>query len=173
MIQDAQDATQTTSNKPVTVASVDANAAETARVNQQAILPTAVQTRFLSQLITGSNAQSNYIRTPAGRNFLTRFTVTNDQGQQVLAIPDTSVYIGIVDISNATADNEWPRVGFDMHTFPISFNSSDWGFTNGINQVATVTGYNNTGSDQDVLIVTQWRVIVQPASTAGTQQSNS
>lgn len=151
---------------PPTITDKDPTADGQDRTGQQGLLPTAVQPRFLSQIISGSNVQSSYIRVLDGRNFLVRFTLTNDSGKQVLAVPDSSVYIGITNISQVgiLPTPIWPRLGFSMFQFPVSFNSSDWGFTDGINQVTSITGYNGTGNDQDVLVVTQWRVIVQPQS---------
>lgn len=132
------------------------------RTNQQRMLPTAVQTRTLSQIISGSNTASIYVPTNAGAVHLVNFTLNNDLNHQVLAVPDMSLYIGITDISQVADADEWPRIGFEMHSFPVSFMASDWGQTNGIDQVAKVTWYNNSGDYQDVLVVAQWRVIVQP-----------
>ena len=165
-IQDAQNATQKTSNDPVAAADSAPPAPPSTRVNQQAVLPTAVQTKTFSNLIqTNPSPTWLYVPTAAAVSHARNFTFTpqtSGQEQQVLAVPDMSLYIGITDISQVDSSAQWPRTGFDVQSFPVFFINSDWGMTDGVDQVARIAWYNNSGSYQDVLIVCQFRYIVQP-----------
>lgn len=132
------------------------------RTNQQGMLATSVQTRILNEIITGSNTTATHFSLPDATTVTFNSTLTNNQNQQVLGVPDISVYIGITDISQVSDATQWPNSTVGASNFPIYFNPSDWGMSDGINQVARTTCRNNTGSPQDVLHVVHWRVIAQP-----------
>lgn len=136
-----------------------------ARTAQQNILPTAVQSRFLSQIITTSPITWNYINIPNSSSGKFVFAVNNNQNQQILALPDVTAYVGITDISQISNASEWPTAAIGGGNCPIYINSSDWGLSNGINSITKVVVRNNTGNPLDAVVVVQWRIITQPQSS--------
>lgn len=165
-IQDAQNSTQKTANQPVVAASSTPGVDNPTRTNQQRMLPTGVQSRlvsadFISNLITNSNTNSVSGILRDGSTTRVTAILTNNNGLEVLGVPDMSVYIGISNIDQISSNNEWPTTSVNMNNFPVSFNPSDYGLSDGNNQVATINIANFSGTDYPILIVVRWRIITQ------------
>lgn len=169
----ATDSVQSTGQSDASVRSipdVDANKIlDAGRTNQQAVLPNAVQSRLLGNLFASEPAGTELgtgviattdIATLTSSQF--DFTVVNNSGLELVAIPDVAVYVGEIN-----SDNEWPNSTYGMGSLPITvFNN--WGLTNNKNVVTTVVVRNNFGTlVADVSVIIRWRLIVNAALGGG------
>ncbi len=134
------------------------------RVNQQRMLPTAVPTRVLGQIISGApesttpgtGVSSGVLTIGNGNTATIQYTTSSVLNRTLLAVRDVGVYLG--SISDAT---QWPNATINMRTFPISI-YNDWGQTDNVNVVTRVHLYNNTGSSQNIIVVSRARIIINP-----------
>lgn len=156
---------------PDAVASVDPfplSAPE--RTNQQKMLPTSVQTRLLGQLFSNNPSSSalgsgiyNSINLPTASSASFLFTVADNAGREVIAVPYVAFYI-FDTVTNAYL--HWPNTSFGMGNMPTSvFN--DWGNDNQFNTVTRAVIRNNTGSTQLVQAVCRFRIITVITTQGG------
>lgn len=148
------------------------------RVNQQRMLPTAVPTRILGQIISGNPdstqlGSGNFV-TDSGTTTLTVANATsltislslNDNFNRVIfAIPDFTIYTdtttpGTPTISSA---DQWPNSTYGMGNMPMS-TWNDWGSGNNVGIVTKVVIRNNTGSDRKIKVIYRFRIITNPTS---------
>lgn len=139
------------------------------RVNQQNLLPTAITNKFLSEAVSLSTfSQLSFV---AVNNATTNVncTLVDNNNRVILALPQISIFIGITDYSQATLQNQHPTQTVGFGSFPVYFNPFDYYQVEGNDQVARVSCRNNTGTDQQVLLVVRWKVFTVPT----TQQNNT
>lgn len=138
------------------------------RISQQKILPTSITNRFYSQLVSFSDVTYTPFTVPNGSSAVLTSTIVDNASRVILAIPQTSIYIGINNHSQILPNgaNQWPTSLVGGGNFPVYFNPFDWGQSNDVNQVSQVICRNNTGSDQQVLGVVQWKILTVPGTTA-------
>lgn len=143
---------------------------EPARVNQQQLLPTAAQARILGQIITSSpksnapgTGYSVSITVPDQATRTVGWTITNNQGKQLIGEPDMSFFL-----NDITSVNQYPNAIINMRTMPTAY-WTDWGLTDNSNIVARQSLYNNTGSTITVVAVIRTRIIENPSTTPKTQ----
>lgn len=140
------------------------------RTNQQKMLPTSVQTRLLGKLFSNnpsSNALGsgiyNSINLPTASSASFLFTVADNAGREVIAVPYVAFYI-FDTTSNSYL--HWPNPSFGMGNMPTSvFN--DWGNDNQFNTVTRAVIRNNTGSTQLVQAVCRFRIITVITNQGG------
>ncbi len=143
-----------------------------ARINQQRMLPTAVPTRILGQIIGGEPASTALGSATTATSTIpdassgTFLITTADEFKRVLfGAPDVSIYIGSV-----TDANEWPNATYGMGNMPISFFPGVWGLSDNANVVSRLVIRNNTGGSVDVIIKYRIRLITNPV--ASQEQAN-
>lgn len=148
---------------------LDGSTADMGRTNQQQVLPSAIQTRLIGNLFSnnpssdalGSGIQGNAVVTNStSTSFI--FTLTDNQGRELIAVPDIAFYVGN-QISSTTA---WPNQSFGMGNMPIAI-YNDWSLTNNKNVVTRAIIRNNSGADQNVFCVCRFRIIANPSTTLG------
>lgn len=141
------------------------------RINQQRILPNAISTRLLNSIFSYTDVGSASAVIPDGTSVTFNGVVEDKLSRPIIAFPDIAVYIGITDISQANDDNQWPTATVGGGSLPVYVNPSNWGKTNGTNEVSSVTVRNSTGTNQTILVVFQWRVLTQPGSASSQNSS--
>lgn len=143
------------------------NRGEPERINQQRVLPSAIQTRLLGDLFSNSPPGNELgagirgtINVPNNASGTFRFQLDDSQGREIIAVPDISFFVG----EFPTADNLWPNSRFGMGNMPTSvFNS--WAHTNNKNVVTQAVIRNNTGADQIVTCICRFRIIANPGAS--------
>lgn len=139
------------------------------RINQQQVLPSAIQTRLIGNLFSNnpsSDAPGSGIHAtlalPASSSGSFIFTISDNQGRELIAVPDVAFYIG--EFINAST--HWPNSSFGMGNMPIAvFN--DWGLTNNKDVVTRAIIRNNTGAEQIVTCYCRFRIIANPSRSTG------
>lgn len=142
------------------------------RSNQQLVLPTTVNTRLLGSLFYFTEPSSVSFISPPSASVTVTAIIRDTYGRPIMAQPDKSVYIGIQNINQISDLTQWPTAAVGGGNYPVYFNDSDYGYTDNVNSVCRITCRNNTGADQQVLVVVRWRVFPQPGGTSnGSNQS--
>lgn len=139
------------------------------RINQQRVLPAAIQTRLIGNLFSNnpsSDAQGSGLQAttiiPNSSSASFIFTLTDNQGRELIAVPDIAFYVG----DEVDPSFQWPNRDHGMGNMPATvFN--DWGLTNNKNVVTRAIMRNNSGSDQNVICVCRFRIIANPGTSTG------
>lgn len=141
------------------------------RITQQKILPTAIVTRFFGNLVSFSGVLHIPFIVTNGTSTLLTTSIVDNANRPILAIPQISIYIGPQNIDQISDSNQWPTAAVGGGNFPVYFNPFDYGQVSGADQVARVTCRNNTGSDQQVFAIVQWKVLTVPSPTSSTSST--
>lgn len=144
------------------------------RINQQQVIPTSIKVRLLGDLFSNnpeSSAPGSAIKAsatlPSSSSGTFLFTVTDNTGRELLAIPDIAFYI-----NNTDSASQWPNANFGMGNMPTSvFN--DWGETNNFNVVTRATIRNNSGSAQLVYCYCRFRILANPGGNKANNQAST
>lgn len=181
-IKDAQDFIFTNSNVQVVKPDYiqpNVNQPDTTRVIQQRIIPNAIQTSMIGNLFSSNPGgttlgTANFTSGIAsnGTSTVVNFTVSDNQGRQLIAFPDVSVFTNATDPSQISPDTQWPNNNFAGNNFPVFINPSNWGNSNQHDVVTTVVMRNNSGADVPFVIAVRWRIITFP-QTSSNQIVNS
>ncbi len=140
------------------------------RTNQQQVIPTAIKVRLMGDLFSNnpsSSAPGSAIKAsgtiPNSSSGTFLFTLTDNAGRELIAVPDIAFYIGDV-----TSDTQWPNASFGMGNMPTSvFN--DWGETDNKNVVTRATIRNNSGAAQLIFCYCRFRIIANPGLSSSSQ----
>jgi len=146
------------------------------RLQANRIAGQAIHASKVGDMVTGNPASTNLgsgnstgIQTiPDATSLSVLFTLTDNFGRVVMAIPDIAIYTDTTTPGTPTisAADTWPNSTYGMGNMPItSFN--DWGATNNVNVVCRVVIRNNTGSQRAVIVVNRWRVITNASVSLG------
>lgn len=158
----------TIENQEPLVKSLDAT-----RINQQMLLPNSAKARIIgdilsstspNQSIAPSESQPTVIANNTTTSFI--FTIADNQGRAIIAVPDIAVYDNVIASNTA-----WPTPTYNMLTLPlVIFN--DRSLSNGSNVVTRVEVGNVSGTPATVIVTCSWRIITQPG-TSFTQASTT
>lgn len=137
------------------------------REGKRDISPTALSNRLFTNLVSFSDVIVVPFVVANATSSAVTSTIADNYKRIILAVPQVSIYIGITNTSQILADgsNQWPTAAVGGGNFPVYFNPFDWGRSDDLNQVTRITCRNNTGSDQQVLAVIQWKMLTVPSST--------
>lgn len=135
------------------------------RISQQRMLPNSLANRLFSQLVSFSDTVSLPLVITNGTSSTINATIMDNDNRIILAIPQVSIYIGIDNIGDISNLNQWPTQAVGGGNFPVYFNPFDYGHVSSPDQVSRVTCRNNTGSDQQILAVIQWKILTVPQAT--------
>lgn len=153
---------------PTSIDNVDPLRDDPRRVNQQQVLPSAIQTRLIGNLFSNNPASfapnsgvrlTEIIPNNSSGNFY--FTLTDNQNRELIAVPDIAFYVGEV----VGPDTLWPNASFGMGNMPMTV-YNDWAITDNKNVVTHAIMRNNSGTDQEVTCVCRFRIIANPGTTS-------
>lgn len=139
------------------------------RINQQQVLPSAIQTRLIGNLFSNnpsSEQAGSGIRLegviPNNSSGRFTFTLSDNQNRELIATYDIAFYIG----EDANDSTQWPNASFGMGNMPfVVYN--DWGLTDNRNIVARAVMRNNSGANQNVICYLRFRIIANPGTSSG------
>lgn len=132
-----------------------------ARINQQRIIPAAVKQPAISNPLQVVKATPGSLILPDGTSAQFIFTLTSDQGNQLIAVPSVSFFIGGDNLNGA----HWPGPIYGMGVMPTSVFNDDY-FSDGVNVVTQAVIRNNSGDAQLVYCYCNWRLIFSQGSSA-------
>lgn len=146
----------------------DLTAPSNTRIGQQNVRPNAVKSTALGPIVTsshsGTGSGAGIVATvPTGFSINILFTLTDNKGRAMLAVPDVSVYVPATSTADITAANQWPNAVWGGGTLPV-YVMNDWGRTDNSNVVTRVVVRNNGAINVSVIVVIRWRVITQPTN---------
>ncbi len=134
------------------------------RVNQQRMLPTAVPSRVLGEIISSEpegtelgTATTATVTIPDASSANITITTTDALRRVLLGVPDVAVYIDSVTVAN-----QWPTASYGGGNMPIYFFPGDWGLTDNRNLKSKLVIRNNTGGARDVIVKYRVRIINNP-----------
>jgi len=137
------------------VSPVERKPQQQVRATQQTILPTAVKNRQFGNIVLMSGVKTGVAT--LNNNSQVVFTITTQtmDNQRILCVPDISVFIGSIDF-----DNQLPGgASVDEADWDIIFMQNDYASTDNQNTKTIVFVQNISAGTQDVILVTQSRLI--------------